>query len=631
MRTHWIYSQLLVLSGGISLVNAQPSAPEIATLFAALADGPPSFGPVIEPRVPLSTDDNTASPLVDLQVYAPPVVPTGGSKCTVELLKHEFGEGSYGVPAIAPYSPPSHDACGELGGWAAITLNLTVYSSGTQYDRLSVSYSLCMYLSHVEIWRHSGAEPTKTGTIWSVKDVTHYSALFSVPGELLMDFSNIISADLGLDGVFHVTLTGTFYAPTHHFPKPAISNLILPITNISPNQTNLFTISDDSGGRANVTVPRNAQQAVLEIYASGNSAEEFWYLNTPDEFLPYFPESAGLIGKGPFREVQALVDGRLAGVAWPHAVIYTGGITPTNWRPLTAYGAYDQPTYFVDVTPFLPHLADGGEHTITLRVLGQGQSPSINSNWYVSGSLHLWLGASNISGTITKYEVSSDPFIKTTGSASEGNTTVKTSVVAKRSLVIESVFHGDNGRHIARFEQHLNYGNDQRYAGAGLVQWGKQLTEGTTTSSNGGRQTLRDVFSFPLSVFSNYSLYDMQFGAYGSAINQTYSRVLSSPVLARGTHTTLSIQQAQGTVGMDDAPGLRHAINGTGATSQRFAFTTDSGESYFRRIAAKNDAWVRDDVWGTLRDAEPPVPREQIFSGGGPGFRRSLARGLRGE
>lgn len=267
-----------------------------------------------------------------------------------------------------------------------------------------------------------------------------------------------------------MTLTGTFYAPTREFPKPATSDLILPITNLSPNQLNFFAIADDLGGTANVTVPRNAQRAVLEIYASGNSEEEFWYLNTPDAFLPYFPASSGLIGKGPFREVQALVDGRLAGVAWPHAVIYTGGITPTNWRPLTAYGTYDQPTYFVDVTPFLPLLADGKEHAITLRVLGQGQSPSINSNWFVSGSLHVWLGKTAITGKMMRYEVSEEPDIKTTGKASSDNATVWTSVNANRTILVESVVHGDRGQEVVRFEQHLGYTNEQKYATLGLVQ-----------------------------------------------------------------------------------------------------------------------------------------------------------------
>ena len=336
-----------------------------------------------------------------------------------------------------------------------------------------------------------------------------------------------------LDVYIIVTLTGTFYAPTTHFPKPTVPNLVLPITNLSPNQSNFFTIADDSGGNATVVVPRTAQQAFIEIYASGNSAEEFWYLNTPDEYLQYFPSSTGLIGKGPFREVQALVDGQLAGVVWPYAVIYTGGITPTNWRPLTAYGTYDQPTYFVDVTPFLPLLADGAEHTITLRVRGQGQSPSINANWFVSGSLHVWLGKTEISGRMTKYAAETEPLPRTSGSVSADNATVLTSVVANRSIVIESELHGDKGAYTVRFEQRLGYSNDQKYTGQGWVQvrchmlyyqlfawthnhhalqWGTQLTEGTTISTHGGSLVLRDAFSYPLSVFSNYTLYEMQFG-----------------------------------------------------------------------------------------------------------------------
>ncbi|KAI0374289.1 hypothetical protein BV20DRAFT_961408 [Pilatotrama ljubarskyi] len=615
MRRSYVFTLFTLLLGGLTSVQSRPSPNEIDPLYEALSTGVQHGHPSLEPRVPLSTNDDTVSPLIDLQVYAPPVVPTGGLKCTVELLTHVFGDGSYGVPAVVPYNPPTQASCGRAGNWAAVTLNLTVFSNGTQYDRLS-----SLYLSNVETRSQLRRGPCGA----CVKDVTHYSALFAVPGQLLMDFSNIVSADLGLDGVFHVTLTGTFHAPTRLLPKPATSDVILPLTNLSPNQSNFFTIADDLGGTTQVTIPRTAQQAVIELYASGNAEEEFWYLNTPDAFLPFFPESSGLIGKGPFREVQALVDGRLAGVAWPHAVIYTGGITPTNWRPLTAYGTYDQPTYFVDVTPFLPVLTDGEEHAITLRVLGQGRSPSINSNWFVSGSLHLWLGETPLNGRMTKYDVVADPFIRTVGGASAGNKTVWTSVVANRSLLVESILHTDRGEQVVRFEQHFGYSNEQKYADDGLVQWGQQLTEGTTESIYGGRVVLRDAFSFPLSVFSNYSLYDLQFGAYGSAINQTYSRVLQSPVLAHGMRTTLSIQHAQGWVGMDDAPGLRHAINGTGATDQDFAFTTDSGESYFRRIAAKNDAWLRDEVWGTLRDAEPPVPKEQIFPGGGPGFRRAL-------
>ena len=76
---------------------------------------------------------------------------------------------------------------------------------------------------------------------------------------------------------------------------------------------------------------------------------------------------------------------------------------------------------------------------------------------------------------------------------------------------------------------------------------------------------------------------------------------------------------------MDNWPGLCHAINGTGATDQTFAYVDGRGESYFRDVAVKKDGWVRDTVWGTLKDANPPVPSNQIFgTGGRPGFRRMV-------
>ncbi|CAE6344582.1 unnamed protein product [Rhizoctonia solani] len=388
-------------------IRSVPGLPTPSQLISELGTGLN----ILNRRVPLSTNDNTSIPLVDLQILNPPPVPRTGTYCTVELLKYAFGN-SYDAPAIVPYSPPNDKECGIVGSWGAVVGNLTVYSNGTQYDRLS-----SLYLDHVEIWRHSSAEPTKTGTVWtSLKDLTPYTALLSRNGTLLMDFSNIISADLGLDGVFYVTLSATFYSGPLKPPSSAKapSEIVIPLSNLSPARSNYFTIPDSAaGGVSNVTIPSNTVNAVVEVYCSGNSAEEFWYLNTPDEIASYFSPDAGLVTKGPFREVQVLVDGELAGVVWPFPVIYTGGITPTNWRPLTSYGAYNQPTYFVDITPFLPALTDSVPHNITLSVLGQGLSPphSINSNWFVSGNVRLTLGTSQArtTGKITSYTV--DPYV----------------------------------------------------------------------------------------------------------------------------------------------------------------------------------------------------------------------------
>ena len=84
-------------------------------------------------------------------------------------------------------------------------------------------------------------------------------------------------------------------------------------------------------------------QIYAELYASGNGGEEFWV----GHFCPVCLSSAELLnvqydnmylpadttyGGGPFREVRLLVDGQVAGVAFPYAVIFTGGINPAVWR-----------------------------------------------------------------------------------------------------------------------------------------------------------------------------------------------------------------------------------------------------------------------------------------------------------
>lgn len=108
--------------------NAQLTVAELAPLLSGLAEHPGSTD-WLEKRVPLSTDDPTVAPLISLQMFAPPVVPKDAVKgCTIELLKHSFGDGSYNTPAVVPYVPPTANGCGEPGKWAAVSLNLSVYS-----------------------------------------------------------------------------------------------------------------------------------------------------------------------------------------------------------------------------------------------------------------------------------------------------------------------------------------------------------------------------------------------------------------------------------------------------------------------------------------------------------------------
>jgi hypothetical protein len=84
----------------------------------------------------------------------------------------------------------------------------------------------------------------------------------------------------------------------------------------------------------------------------------------------FIPDSSILYGYPPFREVQVLVDGQLAGVRWPFPLIFTGGVAPSLWSPIIGIDAFDLREHEIGITPWLPVPCDGKEHTFDIRVAG---------------------------------------------------------------------------------------------------------------------------------------------------------------------------------------------------------------------------------------------------------------------
>lgn len=310
--------------------------------------------------------------LVNFEVMAPPIVPKGGEVCEIKLIEHTFVN-SYGKPATVDFVPPTD--CGPAGSWASVVFNLTATSRGKQYDRLAQ-----LFLNETEIWRTSTPEPTNQGIIWTVtRDMTRYMPLLANPNPLTLVLNNIVDQKLKLDGEYEVTLSARFYVPTTEFP--AVAHL-----------GQISTVGHDEGHKIEeqLNFPKNTATAFVEIFASGSEREEFWYNNVPDETLPRLdPNKTGSFdGAGSFREVQLLIDGALAGVAYPFPVIYTGGILLSWWRPIAAIGALNAPSYTMDITPFVPLLSDGENHNFTIIVEGQGQgNGSTNPKWIISGSM----------------------------------------------------------------------------------------------------------------------------------------------------------------------------------------------------------------------------------------------------
>ncbi|KIY70925.1 hypothetical protein CYLTODRAFT_346938 [Cylindrobasidium torrendii FP15055 ss-10] len=544
--------------------------------------------------------------LENFQVTQPAILPSGVKQCTVEVLRRDFAS-SYGHAEVVELIPPTD--CGPLGSWSAITLNLTVTSNGTQYDRLGV-----FTFQNVEIWRTSTPEPTRgDGIRWTyVKDVTKYLPLFEKPGTFIFQLDNIIQE--GLDGVYSTVVGATYYASSEKHPTAAKADLIIPLSTLANDTGNDAAVPP--GFSLNVTLPTNTIKVFAELYASGNSQEEFWYLNAPNDYLEELPDGT-TYGQGPFREVRLLVDGRLSGVAFPYAVLFTGGIIPSFWRPIAAYGALDLPTYFIDVTPFASLLADGNPHNFTIDVASAENDHAILGNWFVSGALYVVLDTSPkpTTGGITVYEA--DPYASSSVSRTDTGDVAFT-VSAERTIHIEAtVISGSGETTTVVWTQNLSYENKQTFDANATVQTMRQTASGTTKSTHNGKSALSDVFEYPLDIDFTYENENLT--SWTSSLNHTYDRaLLPSPLQIEN-----KIHNEQGVVGFFE---IRTGGNlGNGTSNNSFTYGDVLGNTYSRTVNAALNNITFDEESGSLAgDIDKELQADRMAGGGDEGIQARL-------
>ncbi|KAF9792431.1 peptide N-acetyl-beta-D-glucosaminyl asparaginase amidase A-domain-containing protein [Thelephora terrestris] len=557
-----------------------------------------------------------ADPLVDFQVAQPPIIPKNGQQCTIKLIERDFAF-SYGSPEIVQYTPPTD--CGPAGTWAAVTLNLTVTSNGTQFDRLAT-----FTLQETEIWRTSTPEPIRgDGIIWTyIKDVSRYTTLFAKPGTLILELDNIVQPEL--DGVYHSLVHVTFYPSTEENPPVPTGDLIIPIGSLASNSG--AQVFFPPSLTVPVTVPQNTIEIYAEIYASGNSDEEFWYFNVPDEYLGDLPDGT-TSGKGSFREVRLLLDGQLAGVAFPYPVIFTGGFVPTAWRPIPSYGALDLPSYYVDLTPFVPLLTDGKPHNVTIDVASADPDHAINSNWILSANLQVVTGSSPepTTGNITSYDV--EPFARATSTLSSVEGDVEITTEATRKLRIESqVVSGNGSRSQVVWSQDLTFSTTQWFLNDTLVERVAQTSSGTSISTHNGLTKTVDKFSYPLQV--NLTAFGPGLNSLQTTVDHSYERffspspfVLSSRIRSHQTAGGYLFRGPNGTTG-------------TGTSENQFSYDDAQGNTYWRRVNAAYNTITYNKEGGTLAGGQNDLwgvatADTQVIADLGDTFR--LPGGRRGE
>ena len=201
-------------------------------------------------------------------------------------------------------------------------MNLTVTSLGRQFDRLGI-----MFLGDIEVFRTSTAEPTFGGIVWTyIKEMEHYNCLWQTDQKIIFDLGNLVNSVY--TGIYHATLTATFFTVPEGQP---VADIILPISSRSSaaNQSSVFSVPEQIAS-VEYALPKNIRRAVVSLSACGQSTEEFWYTNVFTSEANTFAETSGpLYGGAPWREIQLLIDGQLAGVSWPYPIVFTGGPSPS--------------------------------------------------------------------------------------------------------------------------------------------------------------------------------------------------------------------------------------------------------------------------------------------------------------
>jgi len=59
------------------------------------------------------------------------------------------------------------------------------------------------------------------------------------------------------------------------------------------------------------------------------------YFNAANDYIDNLPPDT-TYGEGPFREARILIDGQVAGAAYPYATFFTGAFSPPAWRFATS-------------------------------------------------------------------------------------------------------------------------------------------------------------------------------------------------------------------------------------------------------------------------------------------------------
>jgi hypothetical protein len=334
----------------------------------------------------------------------PPLVRSSGKSCQVTLFQN--ASLSYWDEVVSSkFTIPVDTGC-PYHKWSQIILDVAAFEQGTQFDRFGA-----VWINNIEVLRTTTPEPTVEGINWFIeKDITIYGRYFhdeflsstsssTNSSSFLTAFVSIPNnVDSTYTGIIYLNAYVTFYLSEDDNENAMSDSLpsVLPLTKAPENDfLNSISLTGSSEFNYPFQLPTSDNNSLtgllIDIYASGHGCEEFYYSNLPSENASDY----GVCGNGIYREIQVYLnddnnegESFFAGSILPFPVIYTGGINPFLWRPLTGMMSFDIPAHRLDLTPFLGYLIStqgSKNHSITVKVFNNNDA----GYWNIDCSLLL--------------------------------------------------------------------------------------------------------------------------------------------------------------------------------------------------------------------------------------------------
>ena len=506
----------------------------------------------------------------------PPITRPTTKPCTVTLFSNEaFND--YSAHPIS-FAPPA----GCRGPWAKVVLNVDfTVTKGTQYDRTA-----SLYLGNANIFYGTTAEPRSTlSPSWHVeRDLTDLSALFksSQTGNAIV--YNIFNSTY--NGGIYGTATLQFYPADLRNLPPEVPDLIVPVSGAN-SPAELDTTA--SVVTTTVTFPRNLTKAYLDVISQSQSGDEFWYLGVPNDVATELETYGGTA----FRETEITIDGKAAGVAPVSPWIFTGGIDPYLWEPITGVETLNFKPYRVDLTPFAGALSDGNPHTVGISVF--------NANSYFLATANLLLYRDKIlpvtGGAVLENTLSAapTPTVIEKLTTANGATTGTVTVGSKRSFTVKGYVNTVLGRVETTVDSTVDFNSDQTFnvatSGVPEIQNVNQTsTVDSKTITQLGILTEQAAthWAFPLKL--DYSFIQNADGTYSQTVTSNQQHEVNQSTSLNGFPITSS-DTVEGVKSADTLVynSTLSAITAVGPTTSSASYVSknSNGSCYSRSLTAK--------------------------------------------